>query len=100
VVARVVANPRRGCQQGRVVAFGGAALLGERRPEAELVAELRRVAPVEERLEKERGLRVLLRLTILQAERERVPAGLARHGLEDVRIDLGQSVVARHAAKR
>src|SRR3954447_4989377 len=94
-----VADAGRGGEE-LLVALGRAAVLGEARPEAELVAQLRLVAAKEERLEEDRRVRVVLRLRIREAEVLRVPAGLARDGFADVRVDLGQRVVARDAAER
>ena len=98
--ARVVAEPGRLGEQRLVVARRASLLLRERAPEAELVAELRRVAAVEEHLEEARRLGVLLRLRVREPEVERVPARLARDRLEDVRVDLRQRVVARERAER
>ena len=72
----------------------------KRRPEVELELELRDVAAEQQRLEEDRRLGVLGRLLVGEAEVLGVPFGLARDRLEDVRVDLGQRVVAREAAER
>ena len=69
------------------------------RPETELEAELRLVAAEEQRLEEDGGLGVLGGLLGGEAEVLRVPAGLARDRLDDVREDLRQRVVARDPAE-
>src|SRR5207248_802502 len=83
-----------------LVALGRAAVGREARPEAELVAQLRLVAAEEERLEEDGRLSVLGSLLVRQSEVARMPAGLARDRLDDVRVDLRQRVVARDAAER
>src|SRR5207244_3492643 len=74
-----------------------AAVAVEARPEVELEPQLRLVAPVQERLQKRRRLRVLLRLVSREAEVLLVPPWLAADRLDDVRVDLGQRVIARDA---
>src|SRR4029077_14522425 len=76
------------------------AVLVEAAPEVELEEKLGRVAPIEQRLEERRRLRVPLRFLVREPEVLRVPAGLARDRLEDERVDLGQRVVAREVAER
>src|SRR5919204_5044343 len=96
---RAVAHPGRGAQELRI-AVRRPAVLGEPRPEVELVAQLGDVAVEEERLEEDRRLRVLGRLLVGEAEVLRMPVRLAGDRLEDVRVDLGQRVVAGQAAER
>src|SRR5205085_4978636 len=67
-----------------LVAGGGAAVVREARPETELVAQLRFVATVEQRLEEDGRLGVLRGLLVGEAEVARVPTGLARDRLDDV----------------
>ena len=82
------------------VAVRSAAVLVEAAPELELEAELRRVAPIEQRIEEDRGLCVGRRLLVREAEVLGVPTGLAGDRLQDERVDLGQRVVARQVAER
>src|SRR5439155_24119092 len=68
-------------------------------PEVQLEAQLRRVAPVEERFEEDRRLGVRRRLLVGEPEVLGMPAWLARDRLEDVGVDLGQRVVTRQLAE-
>src|SRR5262249_25474534 len=88
-----VEDPRRLGQPLRV-APRAAAVPREPRPELELVLQLRRVATVEERLEEHGRLGVPLRLVVREPEVTRVPLWLPGDRLEDVRVDLGQGMVA------
>src|ERR671910_1672006 len=81
------------------IAVGGRADLGIAAPEVELELQLRRVPAEEERLEEDRRLRILLRLLVGEIEVLGVPARLPRDRLDDVRVDLRQSVVARQLAE-
>src|SRR5439155_6831552 len=81
------------------VAVRRAAVIGEAGPEGELVAELRGVAAEEERLEEGGRLGVQLSLVVREAEVLGVPRRLARDGLDDVRVDLRQRVVAGELAE-
>ena len=97
-VARV-ADARRGGELRGVVVTRRAGLF-ERRPETELEAQLRRVAAEQQPFQERRRLRVRPGLVGAEPEVLGVPAGLPRDRLADVRVDLGQGVVARNAAER
>ena len=98
VRVRAVADAGR-LGQRLLVAVGRAAVLGEAAPEGELEAQLRLVAAEEQRLEEGRRLGVLRGLRVGEAEVARVPLGLPRDRLADVRVDLGQRVVAGDPAE-
>ena len=76
------------------VTLGAAAVLEEARPEVELIVKLCDVAAEEERFEEDDRLGVLRRLLVREVEVPRVPRGLERDRLADVRVDLRQRVVA------
>ena len=78
-----VADAGRGGQLLGVVVAGRARVL-EARPEAELELQLGRVAPEQERLEKDRRLGVRRGGLIAEAEMLRMPSGLARDRLANV----------------
>ena len=98
VAVAAVADPGRGGEE-LLVAPRRPAVVCEPRPEAELVAKLRLVAAVEQRLEEHGRLGVLGRLRVGETEVACVPPRLARNRLDDVGIDLGERVVARDPAE-
>src|SRR5213592_1396528 len=97
-VARIAKARRRG-QPLRVILACQTGLI-EVRPELELELELGRVAPEEERLEEGRRLRVRTRSLVRQPKVLGVPRGLTGDRLADVRVDLGQRMIAREPAER
>ncbi|TMK56543.1 MAG: hypothetical protein E6G60_18085 [Actinobacteria bacterium] len=95
----LVDHPDRSRQAARVLVVLRARML-EVGPEVQLELELRRVPAEEGGLEEARCLGVLGRVLLGQAEVPDMPARLAGDRLADVRVDLGQRVIAGDAAER
>src|SRR5688500_7045258 len=98
VLARVTDPGRIGQALG--VAGRGTTVVREATPELQLELELGGVAAEQERLEEDRRLSVLDRFLVREVEVLRVPGRLSRDCLDDVRVDLGERVIARELAKR